>query len=511
MKSLLLLSVSALSVSLAVPALAQDHSAHAGHAEAAPVPAPAPAPAEPEVDHANMDHSHGLETAQVGPEPEAPSPEPEHPEMPAMDHSQMDHSQMDHSQMPGMDHSQMDHSQMPGMDHSQMDHDAEAGHAGHAMADGPVEASGTSRLPQAEGMMPGVHFDIGSGWMGMAHGYAWGVYTDQSGPRGDDKLFVGSMAMLMAEKDFGGVRLQLKSMLSAEPLMGDRGYPLLFATGETAGGLPLVERQHPHDLFMELAARLDVDVAPGARAFLYGGPVAEPALGPPAFMHRASAKLNPEAPISHHFFDSTHITFGVLTAGFAGKAWQIEASAFRGQEPDEDRWDIETPRLDSWSVRATLTPSPHWAAQVSYGRIDEPESTHPGEDEARTTASLHYNSGNGLAATAAFSAKNRIPGETLTAWLGEANWDITDRHTVFGRIENVENDELFPDHAHPLHDVAFRVTKLQAGYAYTLPLGPFGLSLGGSAALFLKPDALDPFYGKSPMGYTLFAKLTLGH
>ena len=349
------------------------------------------------------------------------------------------------------------------------------------------------------------------GWSGMAHGYAWDVYTDQTGPRGDDMVFVQSMAMLMAEKPFEGGRLQLKAMLSADPLMGDRGYPILFAAGETAGGEPLVDRQHPHDLFMELAARVDVDIADGTSAFLYGGPVGEPALGPPAFMHRASARLNPEAPISHHWFDSTHITFGVVTAGVASKLWQVEASAFRGQEPDENRWDIETPRLDSWSVRATLTPSPNWTMQVSHGRLDEPEALHPGQDEARTTASVHYNSGNGFAATAAFAAKNRIPGETLTAWLAEANWDIAERHAVFGRFENAENDELFPDHGDPLHDQPFRVSKLQAGYAYTLPLGDVAaLSLGGTAAKYFKPDALDAAYGDDPMGYTVFAKLTLG-
>jgi hypothetical protein len=469
MKPLLLFAATALSATLATPSLAQDHSAHAA-------PVPAPAPVEPPVDHATMDHSHGLETAEVGSEPESPP----------IDHSQMGHAQLDHGA-------------------------ADRSAAGHAMSDGPVEASGTARLPQAEGTMPGVHFDLGGGWMGMAHGYAWGVYTDQGGPRGDDMAYVQSMAMLMAEKPFEGGRVQLKAMVSADPLMGDRGYPLLFAAGETAGGEPLVDRQHPHDLFMELAGRVDLDVADDTRAFLYGGLVGEPALGPPAFMHRASARVNPEAPITHHWFDSTHITFGVLTAGVAGNLWQIEASAFRGQEPDEDRWDIEEPRLDSWSVRATLTPSPHWAAQVSYGRIDEPETLHPGEDEGRTTASIHYNSGTGIAATAAFSAKDRIPGPTLTAWLAEANWDITERHAVFGRFENVDNDELFPDHADPLHDQAFRVSKLQAGYAFTLPLGPFGFSLGGSVATFFKPDALDAVYGDSPFGYTLFAKLTLGH
>ena len=450
----LLLAGAPMALALPHAAAAQDHAGHQTEVPApTPAPTPAPAPSE-EMDHATMDHSHGL--------------------LPAIEAS-------------------------------------EDAHAGHTIPEGPVEASGTSRLPQAEGMMPGIHFDIGGGWSGMAHGYAWDVYTDQTGPRGDDMVFVQSMAMLMAEKPFEGGRLQLKAMLSADPLMGDRGYPILFAAGETAGGEPLVDRQHPHDLFMELAARVDVDIADGTSAFLYGGPVGEPALGPPAFMHRASARLNPEAPISHHWFDSTHITFGVVTAGVASKLWQVEASAFRGQEPDENRWDIETPRLDSWSVRATLTPSPNWAMQVSYGRLDQPEALHPGQDEARTTASVHYNSGNGFAATAAFAAKNRIPGETLTAWLAEANWDITERHAVFGRFENAENDELFPDHDDPLHDRPFRVSKLQAGYAYTLPLGDVAaLSLGGTAAKYFKPDALDAAYGDDPMGYTVFAKLTLG-
>ena len=377
--------------------------------------------------------------------------------------------------------------------------------------EGYTEGSGTARLPKAEGMMEGLHFNLGSGWTGMAHGYGWLVHSEQTGPRGDDLTYVQSMAMLTLAKGFEGGRFQLRTMLSAEPLMDPEGYPNLFATGETAYGEPLVDRQHPHDLFMELAARVDLDLTDNLTGFLYGGPVGEPALGPSAFMHRASSRLNPEAPITHHWFDSTHITYGVVTAGLGSPLWQIEASAFRGREPDEDRWDIEEPKLDSWSVRATLTPNEHIAAQVSHGRIKEPELLHPDEDEARTTASLHYNSGNGLAAMAAFSAKNRVPGDTLTAWLAEANYDFAERHTLFGRLENVANDELFHDHDDPLHDMTFRITKAQAGYAYTLPVADvFSLALGGSVAAFGKPDVLDEDYGENPMGYTLFAKLSLG-
>ncbi|MGE3692896.1 MAG: hypothetical protein AB7F98_16090, partial [Novosphingobium sp.] len=179
----------------------------------------------------------------------------------------------------------------------------------------------------------------------------------------------------------------------------------------------------------------------------------------------------------------------------------------------ERRWNIESPKLDSWSVRATLTPSPRWAIQASYGEIEQPEATHPGENEHRFTTSAHYADGKGLSAMFAFSAKQRVPGSTLTAWLAEANWDIggNDGHnTLFGRIENVANDELFPDHDDPLHEQTFRVTKFQLGYARRFPLGPFGLALGGSVSAYAKPSALDAAYGKSPWGFTLFARLVLG-
>ena len=434
----------------------------------------------------------------------------------AHDHSQMDHSQMDHSQHQAGS-SQPDHSGHAAQAATApTDHSAHANpvatedHSGHDMGgDLPAEGSGTARLPAMEGGMHGLHLASGD-WMVMAHGYVSAQYTDHSGPRGDDKFYATSMAMFNAERQTTWGRIQFKSMLSLEPAMDANGYPNLFATGETAGGEPLVDRQHPHDLFMELAARVDFNVGDG-RLFLYGGPVGEPALGPSAFMHRGSARYNPEPPITHHWFDSTHITYGVVTAGYANRLIQVEASAFRGAEPDEDRWDIETPKLDSWSVRATLTPSPEWAIQASYGQIKEPEALHPGEDEHRFTASAHYANGKGLSAMLAYSAKDRVPGETLSAWLAEANWDLDKHNSLFGRFENVANDELFPDHDDPLHDVTFRVSKFQLGYARRIPVGPFELALGGSASLYSKPSLLDAAYGSSPWGYTLFVKLSLGH
>ena len=395
-------------------------------------------------------------------------------------------------------------------DHSGMDLDMPGMEMARELPTQPAEGSGTARLPALEGPMPGLHIMSGN-WMLMAHGSVSAQYTDHAGPRGDDKAYATSMAMLMAERKTSWGRIQFKSMLSLEPAMDSSGYPNLFATGETSNGEALVDRQHPHDLFMELAARVDFDLGKNTRLFLYGGPVGEPSLGPSAFMHRGSAKLNPEPPITHHWFDSTHITYGVVTAGLSGRTWQIEASAFRGAEPDEQRWNIETPKLDSWSVRATLTPSPRWSLQASYGEMKQPEALHPGEDEHRFTASAHYADAKGLSAMLAFSNKQRIPGGSLAAWLGEVNWDIDKRNTLFGRFENVANDELFPDHDHPLHDQTFRVNKFQIGYARRIPLGPFELALGGSASAYAKPAVLDAFYGKHPLGYTLFAKVSLGH
>jgi hypothetical protein len=369
--------------------------------------------------------------------------------------------------------------------------------------------SGTARLPRAEGTMRGQMIHAGQ-WMLMAHGYAWGVVTDQGGPRGQDMAFATSMAMLMADRDLSDrVHLQLKGMASLDPYMGQRGYPNLLATGEEAHGQPLVDRQHPHDLFMELAARVDYRLGDSS-LFIYGGPVGEPALGPSAFMHRGSARYLPLAPITHHWFDSTHIAYGVVTAGFAAPTFQVETSAFRGREPDETRWNIERPGLDSWSVRGTWTPSPHWAVQASHGNLKTPEAQHPDEDEARTIASIQYATG-GLTTTVAWSRKDRRPGRALSALLAEAAWEIGPHHAIFARVENVANDELFPDEADPLHDRPFRVTKAEGGYAYRLPLvGPLGVALGGTVAAYAKPAALDRVYGDAPVSWTLFAKVALG-
>ncbi|WP_254772136.1 hypothetical protein [Sphingomonas sp. NFR04] len=421
--------------------------------------------------------------------------------------AQEDHSMHDMGSMPAepapQDHAAMGHT-MPGMDMDQPMSSMRMGGSDHAAG-----GSGTALLPQADGPMRGVMLSHGD-WMVMAHGYLWGVYTDQGGPRGTDKAFVESMAMLSASRDWGATSLQLRAMGSLEPAMGQRGYPNLFASGETANGQPLVDRQHPHDLFMELSARVDAQVAPDTKLFVYGGPVAEPALGPSAFMHRRSARYFALSPIAHHWFDSSHITYGVVTGGVQAGRLQLEGSWFNGREPDEHRWDVDPIKLDSWSVRASWSPTDNWLAQVSTGHLKSPEVTHQGEDEQRTTASLHYSSGK-VSAMVAYAAKHRLPGPVLSAFTAEANWDLAGRHSLFGRVENVANDELFPDHDDPLHDRKFRVTRFEGGYAYRIPLAhQTELALGGSVAAYAKPSVLNAAYGKAPVSYTLFARFALG-
>jgi hypothetical protein len=383
------------------------------------------------------------------------------------------------------------------------------------MGDGMSSAgSGTSRLPAGD-RMAGLHF-AARDWMLMVHGYAWGSWTGQDGPRGRDEAFVQSMAMIEASRPIGaGVDLRLRSMLSADPLMGERGYPDLFATGETAYGLALVDRQHPHDLFMEMSGRIDVTTGKDRRLFVYAGLPGEPALGPSAFMHRGSARFDPEAPITHHWFDSTHITFGVVTAGYGTRHWQIEASAFKGREPGENRYNIEPPKLDSWSVRGTWNPSRAWNAEVSYGELHSPEALHPEQAERRLIGSISY-SAHGLDVTAAYSRKAIRLGRVLPAWLAEATYAITEHHAVFGRFENVRNDELFEREeqlgiAEPLAGQPVRVSKFTTGYAYTLPLGKiFAVALGAAASAYAKSSELEAAYGRNPHSLTLFAKLMLG-
>ncbi|MGH9337224.1 MAG: hypothetical protein ACRD21_26050, partial [Vicinamibacteria bacterium] len=252
------------------------------------------------------------------------------------------------------------------------------------------DATGTSWQPDST-PMEGVHFRAG-GFDGMLHGFLNLGFMGESGPRGKNEAFGTGMLMVGARRELGGGALGLRFMGSLEPVMGPSGYSLLLQTGETANGEPLLDRQHPHDAFMEVAATYSRGVGRDSSWFVYLAPVGEPAIGPPAFMHRSSSGENPLAPVTHHWFDSTHITYGVITVGgvVANRA-KIEASVFNGREPDERRWNIEELGLDSYSVRFTANPTPNWSFQASMASLNEPERLHPGIDYLRLSASATYN------------------------------------------------------------------------------------------------------------------------
>jgi hypothetical protein len=328
----------------------------------------------------------------------------------------------------------------------------------------------------------------------MGHMTLWGIYDSQSGPRGDDKTFLAGMLMGMARRDFGASdTLQFRAMLSPDPFMGKSGYPLLFATGETANGTThLIDRQHPHDLFMELSGTYAHKFGGDESVFLYAGYPGEPALGPPAFMHRASGMDIPDAPITHHWFDSTHITFGVVTAGFVSGDWKIEASQFTGREPDQHRYDFDTPKFDSTAVRLSWNPSANWSMQASWGYLKSPEELEPDLTENRFTASATYvkpfESGGSFAATVGWGLKD----ESDDLW------------TLFTRAEWVQNSEL------DALDRKLEASQITMGGIKDWRVAEhWKFGIGALYAFDFAPHAV-PGYGGNPHGTMAFVRVVAG-
>ena len=310
------------------------------------------------------------------------------------------------------------------------------------------EASGTSWQPQST-PLTGLMF-MTKNAMYMLQGFANLNYNHQGGPRGATQTYSTSMFMFMAQKDLSLGTLGFRSMVSMDPLMGSSGYPLLFQTGETADGrTPLVDRQHPHNLMMELAATYSVPVSAKDSVFVYAGLAGEPALGPPSFMMRWSGMDIPEAPLTHHWLDSTHITYGVLTLGYVMDTVKLEVSAFNGREPDQSRWRMESPQFNSHSVRLSYNPSNNLSLQASYGHLKSPEQLAPDVNTNRATVSAIYNqpfgAENNWQTIAAWGQDANEPGHTLNGYLLESALNFKLKHTFFGQpIIDCRHDTKLP-------------------------------------------------------------------
>lgn len=390
---------------------------------------------------------------------------------------------------------------MPGMDMSQSTVDwMPSAH----------ESSGTGWQPAAT---PGHLWmkSLGS-WDLMAHGVIFVDYNQQGGPRGSGKAESMNWLMLMEQHPLGRGTILFRQMFSAESLTSPHpGFPELFQTGETYHGQPLVDHQHPHNVFAELSVYYTLPLTDKISWLFYGGPAGEPALGPVAFMHRASAAELPMAPLSHHLQDSTHTSFGVVTTGLIVDRLKIEGSLFNGREPNEQRYGIQLAALDSWSARLSIAPSPRWTAQYSYGRLEHPEALEPGS-ERRQSASIEYvrpfDQGS-WATSAIWGRKHKeLENHNLNSYLLESTINFKARNYAFSRLELVDKDELFPDDpSRP----SFRIGAFTFGGARDLIQNSlWQLALGADVTFYSKPSALNSVYGDNPVSFQLFVRIRPG-
>lgn len=375
--------------------------------------------------------------------------------------------------------------------------------------------SGTSAQPNSFSQ-PMIMFTRGD-WMFMFHNEVFLNAVQETGPSGGDKVFSTDWFMPMAQRPLGPGQLALRTMISLEPAtVTGRLYPELFQQGETAFGRPIVNGQHPHNFFMEVAALYDWKLGEHTLLSFYAAPVGDPAMGPPAYAHRASASEDPIAPLGHHLQDSTHIADDVVTVGLAYKSVRIEASGFYGREPDEFRWDIDSGRIDSWSTRLTVQPGQNWSAQYSLAHLTSPEELQPLDDVQRMTASVMYNRplARGNWASTLLWGRNHVlaTGENFNSYLAESTFRFARNEYVWGRIENVDrtNELLLANRPEPPgfeERFLARIQAYTAGYDHDFHFIPgLATALGGQITFYSKPQFLTQIYGQHPVGAVLFVR-----
>jgi hypothetical protein len=338
-------------------------------------------------------------------------------------------------------------------------------------------------------------------WQFMQDGVVFANFNHQGGPRGGSEFVVPNWWMGMAGRDTGRGRVTLTGMFSLDPVtVGKEGYRELFQAGEALDGQPLIDRQHPHDFFMQLGAIWRIPVTSSTGLTFAGGPVGEPALGPVAFMHRPSAADNPTAPLGHHTFDSTHISFGVVTAAVDRGPFVLEGSVFNGREPDGDRWDFDFGPLDSFSGRVWFKPSERWEFQFSSGRLKDPEELEPG-NIIRTTISGAWTKreGNAMSAWTAAFGRNDTDHGSRNAGLVEGLRRVA-KNTIYGRFEvvQVENDADVRD---PV--LAFTAGAVREVFVWRGFEGGFG----GDVTFYGVPEALRAAYSDHPVSFHVFFRL----
>ena len=380
------------------------------------------------------------------------------------------------------------------------------------------ESSGTTAEPNSTPAP--MLMKMNGNWMLMLHGVGFLVDEQQTSTRGHDKLFSTNWVMPMAQRQLGPGQLTLRAMLSFEPAtITRRQYPLLFQQGETAYGKPISDGQHPHDFFMELAVLYDWKLGDRMLLSFYAAPVGDPAIGPTAYPHRASAAEDPLAALGHHQEDSTHIADDVITAGLTRGIARLEASGFHGREPNEHRWQIQQGAMDSWSLRGTLQPGKNWSGQYSYGRLTSPEALFPAENQERMTASAMYNRplrrGNWASTAVWGRTRSLSDGSIFNSYLFESTLKFRSRNYAWTRVESVErsNELLLGEQPLPPNFEEHPVGRVEAytfGYDREFRwISHVEAALGGQVTAYAPDEALRPVYGSDPMGVTIFLRARL--
>ena len=382
-----------------------------------------------------------------------------------------------------------------------------AQHAGHEMP----PAGPPDPMKAMEAMEPMDH------WMTMFHGYAFLNFNRQDGPSGGSEFVSPNHVMVTSMRSLWGGKVSLLGTFTLEPVtIPPEGSLELFQRGETYKGVLLVDHQHPHDLFVQLAAAWERPLSSSARIRLYLAPVGEPALGPEAYPHRLSASENPTAPLSHHNTDSTHISSDVITGGVTVGRVTVEASGFHGREPDENRWNIDQGKLDSYSGRLTVAAPAGFSFQVSSGFRTHPEALEPG-NQTRSTASASWQRGDASYFFAATLATGLNQTDEGREWghLLEWTWKFTGKNFFYGRVEKVDRDvyELLHKQQRPENLPRDRVSveAVTLGFVRNLPSVPgTETGVGADLTFYWFPSRLDSAYGSHPVSIHGFLRVRFG-